>query len=192
MRLTKFHPDIIVVVAFRILPRDVYTKAKLGAFNLHGSLLPKYRGAAPINWVIMNGDRKTGITTFFLEDKVDTGSMIYQKEIDINENDSAGDIHDRLSELGSALVLRTVESILKGDAPRIIQNSTESSPAPKIFKEHCRISWDKSAEQIHNQIRGLSPYPAAYTGYNNKIVKIYKTIKTDKNIRCQTRLNNSH
>jgi methionyl-tRNA formyltransferase len=177
--LEKISPDIIVVVAFRILPREVYTKAKLGAFNLHASLLPKYRGAAPINWAIMNGDNKTGITTFFLEDKVDTGNMIYQEEIEINENDSAGDVHDKLSLLGSSLVLKTVDVIFGGNSPHIQQNNTESSPAPKIFKEHCKINWNKSAEQIHNQIRGLSPYPAAYTGYNDKIVKIYKTIKTD-------------
>ena len=178
--LEKISPDIIVVVAFRVLPREVFTKAKLGAFNLHASLLPKYRGAAPINWALMNGDSKTGITTFFLEDKVDTGSMIFQEEIEINENDTAGIIHDKLSQAGSLLVLKTVEVIINGDAPRIQQNDTEASPAPKIFKEHCKLNWNKPAEQTHNQIRGLSPYPAAFTGYNNKIVKIYKSVKTDK------------
>jgi methionyl-tRNA formyltransferase len=183
--LETISPDIIVIVAFRILPREVYTKAKLGAFNLHASLLPKYRGAAPINWAIMNGDTKTGITTFFLEDKVDTGNMIFQEEISITDNDTAGDIHDSLSLEGSKLVLKTVESIIAGQAPRLTQNDVDASPAPKIFKEHCKINWNNSAEQIHNQIRGLSPYPAAFTSYDNKIVKIYKTEKT--NIKTESK-----
>jgi methionyl-tRNA formyltransferase len=176
--LANISPDIIAVVAFRILPREVYAKAKLGAFNLHASLLPKYRGAAPINWAIMNGDDRTGITTFFLEDKVDTGSMIYQEEITIGGDETAGDIHDRLSLAGSRLVLKTVESIIAGNAPRLKQNDIEASPAPKIFKEHCKINWNNTAENIHNQIRGLSPYPASYTNYGQKIVKIYKAEKT--------------
>lgn len=178
--IENISPDIIVVVAFRILPSEIYKTAKLGAFNLHGSLLPKYRGAAPINWAILNGDDKTGVTTFFLQDKVDTGSLIYQEAVEITPDDNAGDIHDKLSILGSQLVLKTVESIIEGNAPRMKQNDADASPAPKIFKEHCRIDWNKTSAIVHNQIRGLSPHPAAFTSYNGKIIKIYKSEKTDR------------
>lgn len=180
--LEELSPDIIVVVAFRILPREVYSLAKLGAFNLHASLLPKYRGAAPINWAIINGETKTGVTTFFLDDKVDTGNIIFQEEVDINSDETAGDLHDKLMQIGANLVLKTVRAILNNDAPRIQQSDLKATPAPKIFKEHCKIDWNNPMEKIHNLIRGLSPYPAAFTTYKGKIVKIYKSEKTNTKV----------
>ncbi|HEY9188055.1 MAG TPA: methionyl-tRNA formyltransferase [Ignavibacteria bacterium] len=177
--LEELSPDIIVVVAFRILPREVYSLAKLGAFNLHASLLPKYRGAAPINWAIINGETKTGVTTFFLDDKVDTGNIIFQEEVDINSDETAGDLHDKLMQIGANLVLKTVRAILNNNAPRIQQSDLKATPAPKIFKEHCKIDWNNPMEKIHNLIRGLSPYPAAFTTYKGKIIKIYKSEKTN-------------
>ena len=180
--LEELSPDIIVVVAFRILPREVYSLAKLGAFNLHASLLPKYRGAAPINWAIINGETKTGVTTFFLDDKVDTGNIIFQEEVDINSDETAGDLHDKLMQIGANLVLKTVRAILNNDAPRIQQSDLKATPAPKIFKEHCKIDWNNPMEKIHNLIRGLSPYPAAFTTYKGKIIKIYKSEKSNTKV----------
>jgi len=180
--LEELSPDIIVVVAFRILPREVYSLAKLGAFNLHASLLPKYRGAAPINWAIINGETKTGVTTFFLDDKVDTGNIIFQEEVDINSDETAGDLHDKLMQIGANLVLKTVHAILNNNAPRIQQSDLKATPAPKIFKEHCKIDWNNPMEKIHNLIRGLSPYPAAFTTYKGKIIKIYKSEKTNTKV----------
>ena len=180
--LEELSPDIIVVVAFRILPREVYSLAKLGAFNLHASLLPKYRGAAPINWAIINGETKTGVTTFFLDDKVDTGNIIFQEEVDINSDETAGDLHDKLMQIGANLVLKTVRAILNNNAPRIQQSDLKATPAPKIFKEHCKIDWNNPMEKIHNLIRGLSPYPAAFTTYKGKIIKIYKSEKTNTKV----------
>ncbi len=180
--LEELSPDIIVVVAFRILPREVYSLAKLGAFNLHASLLPKYRGAAPINWAIINGETKTGVTTFFLDDKVDTGNIIFQEEVDINSDETAGDLHDKLMQIGANLVLKTVHAILNNNAPRIQQSDLKATPAPKIFKEHCKIDWNNPMEKIHNLIRGLSPYPAAFTTYKGKIIKIYKSEKSNTKV----------
>jgi len=177
--LKAIAPDIIVVVAFRILPREVYTLAKLGSFNLHASLLPKYRGAAPINWAVINGETKTGVTTFFLDDKVDTGNIIFQEEVDIHSDETAGDLHDKLMYVGANLVLKTVRAIINNTAPKIQQSDLSASPAPKIFKEHCKIDWNNPIEKVHNLIRGLSPYPAAFTTYKGKIIKIYKSEKTN-------------
>lgn len=177
--LKAIAPDIIVVVAFRILPREVYTLAKLGSFNLHASLLPKYRGAAPINWAVINGETKTGVTTFFLDDKVDTGNIIFQEEVDIHSDETAGDLHDKLMYVGANLVLKTVRAIINNTAPKIQQSDLSASPAPKIFKEHCKIDWNNPMEKVHNLIRGLSPYPAAFTTYKGKIIKIYKSEKTN-------------
>jgi methionyl-tRNA formyltransferase len=179
--LEKIDPGIIIVVAFRILPPEVYKLGKLGAFNLHASLLPKYRGAAPINWAIMKGEKKTGITTFFLEDKVDTGSIICQEEIGINENENYGDIYDKLSYLGASLVIKTVDAIIDGTAKTTFQNETDITLAPKIFKNDCLINWNSPAKIIHNHIRGLCPYPTAFTHYDNKTVKIFISELTDKN-----------
>lgn len=177
-QIKELNPDLIIVVAFRILPPVVFNIPKYGSFNLHASLLPKYRGAAPINRAIINGDKETGVTTFFLEDKVDTGNIILQEKIEIGEDDNAGIVHDKLSEIGSHLVLKTVQEIESGNVKLQKQNDEYSSPAPKIFKDDCRIDWSKTAEQIHNLIRGLSPYPTAWTIFENKVLKIYSAIKT--------------
>lgn len=183
-QLKELNADLFVIVAFRILPREVFTIPKLGSFNLHASLLPKFRGAAPINWAIINGEKETGVTTFFLEDKVDTGNVILQAHLPINENETAGELHDRLAEIGAEIVLHTVRLIEMGKAIPKPQENRLATPAPKIFKEHCKIDWSKSSMQIHNFVRGLSPVPCAYSFMNGKTIKIYKTvaenIQTDK------------
>jgi len=173
--LQELEADLFVIVAFRILPRSVFTIPKHGSFNLHGSLLPKYRGAAPIHWAIMNGDKKTGVTTFFLEDKVDTGNMISQSEMEIEEEDNLGTVHDKMSLLGADLVLETVNEIDSGNVELQKQNNDLASPAPKISKELGKIDWDKPAEKIHNLVRGLSPFPSAYFIHNAKKYKIFKS-----------------
>lgn len=171
------NPDLIVVVAFRILPKEIYSISKYGSFNLHSSLLPKYRGAAPINWAIINGEKQTGVTTFFLQDKVDTGSIILQLKYEISDSDDAGTVHAALASLGAEAVIRTADLIEfnNGKVPAFAQNDSESSSAPKIFKEDCRINWNSSAGNVFNFIRGLSPYPTAFTTLNGKILKIFKT-----------------
>jgi len=168
-------PDIIIIVAFRILPKEIFTIPKHGSFNLHASLLPKYRGAAPINWALIKGEKETGVTTFFLKEKVDTGNIILQKKIPIEDENDAGMIHDKLSELGAEVVLETVRMIEKGEVNTTIQDDSLTTPAPKIFNEDCKINWTKNSLDVHNFIRGLSPYPASYTYLDNKIVKIYRT-----------------
>ena len=165
-------PDIIVVVAFRILPPAVYTAAKLGSFNLHGSLLPRYRGAAPINRAVMAGDDETGVTTFFLEQKVDTGNMILRRSMPIGPNETAGDVHDRMMHLGAEAVLDTVRLIEQGEVPTFSQDNSLATKAPKIFKEDCRIDWRKPASFVHNHVRGLSPYPGAWTTHEDGMIKI--------------------
>jgi methionyl-tRNA formyltransferase len=172
--IQALEPDLIVVVAFRILPREIYSLPTFGSFNLHASLLPKYRGAAPINWAVMNGDQETGVTTFFLQDKVDTGSIILQARVRIAPDETAGEIHDKLSEVGAEIVLQTIRLIDLGKVQTRKQDNSIASPAPKIFKEDCRIQWMKPSADIHNFIRGLSPYPAAWTKHHGKILKIYK------------------
>ncbi|MBK8982814.1 MAG: methionyl-tRNA formyltransferase [Ignavibacteria bacterium] len=174
-RMKELKPDIIVVVAFRILPEIIFDIPSSGIFNLHASLLPKYRGAAPINRAIMNGDTETGVTTFFLKKKVDTGNIIHQDKINILPEDDAGSLHDRLSKLGADAVMKTIELIEKNDFTLINQDDTLVSKAPKIFKEDCLINWENDSVKIHNQIRGLSPYPAAYTRFKDKSVKIFKS-----------------
>jgi len=171
--LRALEPDLIVVVAFRILPREVYTIPKLGSFNLHASLLPKYRGAAPINWAIINGEKETGVTTFFLQDKVDTGNIIIQRKVRIDEDETAGTLHDKLSYIGKEVVLDTVRRIEADDIGVFPQDDALASPAPKIFKEDCKINWDAPVEKVYNFIRGLSPYPTAWTTLDGKNVKIY-------------------
>ncbi len=177
--LKFLQPDLIIIVAFRVLPSVIFDIPKHGIFNLHGSLLPKYRGAAPINWAIINGDKETGVTTFFLKEKVDTGNIILQEKIDIGENDTFGEIYERLSYIGANLVLETVKEIESNNVKLQEQKDEHSSPAPKIFKEHCRIDWSKTSSEIHNLIRGLSPHPAAWTTLDGKIFKIYLTLKTE-------------
>lgn len=173
--LRNLSPDLIVVVAFRILPRDIFTIPRLGSFNLHASLLPKYRGAAPINWSIINGEKETGVTTFFLQEKVDTGNVLLQARVPITDDDNAGTIHDKLADIGAEIVLHTVRLIEQGKATPRSQDESLASPAPKIFKDGCRIRWDQPAVRIHNFIRGLSPYPAAFTLHSGKVLKIYRS-----------------
>ncbi len=166
-KLKALHADLQVIVAFRMLPEVVWNMPKLGTFNLHASLLPQYRGAAPLNWAVINGETKTGVTTFLLDQKIDTGKILFKKEIMIGENETVGDIHDKLMEIGANLVVKTVGAIANGNYEAIsqseIQKETEIKHAPKIFKEDCKIDWKKDCEPIRNLIRGLSPYPAAWT-----------------------------
>ncbi len=184
--LREINADLFIVIAFRMLPEIVWSMPPLGTFNLHASLLPRYRGAAPINWAVINGDDKTGVTTFFLKHEIDTGDIIGQDSIDILPEDNAGTIHDRLMILGAEMVASTVKDIAEGKVKTFPQPEGEFIPAPKIFKETCRIDWNQPALEIHNLVRGLSPYPAAWAemetvGNPDSIsdVKIYETAVTD-------------
>ncbi|HPB03932.1 MAG TPA: methionyl-tRNA formyltransferase, partial [Bacteroidaceae bacterium] len=162
--------DLHIVVAFRMLPKAVWAMPRLGTFNLHASLLPQYRGAAPINWAIINGETETGVTTFFLDHEIDTGDIIDQVKVPINPDDNAGTLHDKLMEIGAELVSRTVDDIITGRVRTMSQPDiplSELRPAPKIFKENSRIDWNMTSRQINNFIRGLSPYPAAWTILKN-------------------------
>ncbi len=163
--LRAIDAQLFIVIAFRMLPAVVWQMPPLGTFNLHASLLPRYRGAAPINWAIINGDTTTGVTTFFLKQEIDTGDIIDRKEIAIEPEDNVGSLHDKLMHLGADLTLRTVKAICDGTLSIIPQASiTETpTPAPKIFKDTCRIDWELPARNVHNLVRGLSPYPAAWT-----------------------------
>ncbi|HRJ31703.1 MAG TPA: methionyl-tRNA formyltransferase [Cyclobacteriaceae bacterium] len=174
--LKSYKANLQVVVAFRMLPEVVWSMPALGSFNLHASLLPQYRGAAPINWAIINGEKETGVTTFFLKHEIDTGSIIYQEKEVIHENDDAGTLYHRLMNKGAHLVLKTVQAIEAGNYPSQPQPAhTELKHAPKIFKETCQINWSQPAVHIHNFVRGLSPYPGAWTVLNDKPFKIFKT-----------------
>jgi len=172
VELKNLKADLQVVVAFRMLPEVIWNMPPLGTFNLHGSLLPQYRGAAPLNWAVINGEKKTGVTTFLLDHEIDTGKIIFKREIPIGENDTVGDVHDRLMGIGAKLVVETVDAIAEGNIQPIPQTEltveTEIKHAPKIFKEDCKIDWNKDSESIRNLIRGLSPYPAAWTNLVNK------------------------
>ena len=186
LRLLK--ANLFVVVAFRMLPEAVWNMPSHGTINLHASLLPAYRGAAPINWAIINGEEKTGVTTFFIEKEIDTGLVIERESMSISENETAGELHDKLMALGSKLVINSVNQIIEGSVKRIPQaqlmDLTNLKIAPKLFKEQCRIDWSLPMEQIHNLSRGLSPYPTAWTILFNesknesKTYKIFKTQKT--------------
>jgi len=176
--LKSYKADLQVVVAFRMLPAVVFEMPPLGTFNLHASLLPQYRGAAPINWAVINGETETGVTTFFIEQQIDTGLMIFQEKTIITPNMTAGELHDQLMIQGANLVLKTVEAIKSGEYPQIKQTEiNQLKSAPKIFKEDCKIDWQKPMEEVHNFIRGLSPYPAAFTFINEKRFKVFKTSK---------------
>ncbi|GAB4249590.1 MAG: methionyl-tRNA formyltransferase [Vicingaceae bacterium] len=166
--LKSLNADLQIVVAFRMLPEIVWKMPKLGTFNLHASLLPKYRGAAPINWAIINGEKETGVTTFFLQHQIDTGNIILQEKIKIEPNDTAGTLHDKLMNLGAEIVVKTVQLIEAGNYKTQPQNEQLACDAPKIFKNDCKINWNKSTEEIYNFIRGLSPYPTAWTSIKNK------------------------
>lgn len=180
--LKKYNADLFVVVAFRILPKAIYSMPKFGSFNLHGSILPKYRGAAPIQWAIINGDNETGVTTFFLADKVDTGNIIMSETLPITKEDNLGTVHDKMSALGSELVLKTVGMIEEGNIILQPQDNSKATPAPKITKETCRINFDKDARSINNLIRGLSPFPGAFCIINEKQYKIYNAAVSDRNL----------
>lgn len=177
--LKKWNANLQVVVAFRMLPEAVWKMPSLGTFNLHASLLPNYRGAAPINWAIINGETRTGVTSFFIDDKIDTGAMILSKETPISSKETAGELHDRLMHLGSETVVETLSLIEKGMVTTQIQKETpDIKTAYKLNKENCKIDWNKSAQEIHNLIRGLSPYPAAWCYFKDAnesfSVKIYE------------------
>ncbi len=179
-KITELCPDIIVVVAYgQILPKKVLDTPKLGCINVHASLLPKYRGAAPINWAIINGEEKTGVTTMYMEEGLDTGDMILKNEIQIGEL-TAGELHDKLSLLGAEVLGLTIEQILQNKAPRESQNSNESSYAPMLNKSLGQIDWNKSAKEIYNLIRGVNPWPTAYTSYNDNRFKIWKAKYTSE------------
>lgn len=174
--LKQLNANLFIVVAFRMLPEIVWSMPSLGTFNLHASLLPNYRGAAPINWAVINGEKETGATTFFLQHKIDTGDIIDQVKIPILPNDSAGEVHDALMMKGAELVLKTTQQIANDEVQtRPQEHHNALKEAPKIFKEDCEIDWLKDAVQIHNFIRGLSPYPTAYTYLDKKVFKIFKT-----------------
>ena len=175
--LKKLEADLQVVVAFRMLPKIVWAMPRYGTFNLHGSLLPRYRGAAPINWSIINGDKETGVTSFFIQQEIDTGDLLFQENMPIGENDTAGIIHDRMMILGAEVVLKTVQAIEKDEYDLQKQDDSLATKAPKIYRETCEINFDQTTEKVHNFIRGLSPYPAAWTTLDGLQLKILKTTK---------------
>ncbi len=178
--LRELHADLQVVVAFRMLPQVVWNMPSMGTINLHGSLLPQYRGAAPINWAIINGEKETGVTTFKLLQEIDTGNILLQKKIRIGDTETAGELHDEIMEVGSDLLLQTVNDLAKGNLKEVRQQNTETSilhHAPKIFNETCEINWQKTVDEIYNLIRGLSPYPAAFTFLKDKKLKIFRSEK---------------
>jgi methionyl-tRNA formyltransferase len=186
--LKALQADLFIVVAFRMLPEIVWQMPRLGTFNLHASLLPQYRGAAPINHVIINGETETGLTTFFLKHEIDTGEIIFQEKMPVYPEETAGELHDRMKTAGANLVLKTTDAILSGNIKTIEQGkltdySQPLKTAPKIFREDCRIDWTKPTTEVFNKIRGLSPYPAAFTYFTSPageshLFKIYKTIKS--------------
>lgn len=183
--LRALEATLQVVVAFRMLPEVVWNMPKNGTFNLHASLLPQYRGAAPINWAVINGEKESGVTTFFLQHQIDTGDVIFQERVPISDEMTAGELHDELMSVGSKLVVRTLEAIESGNCPSTPQpQSNELREAPKIFKETCKIEWNRSIDEVYNLIRGLSPYPAAFTtvlnGSDELGLKIFQARKTDK------------
>lgn len=195
--LGQLNADLFIVVAFRMLPEIVWSMPPKGTINLHASLLPQYRGAAPINWAIVNGEKTTGVTTFFIEKEIDTGLILAKEEVAVSENMTAGELHDALLETGKKLIIRSVAMIATGDFTKIPQESLvtgELKTAPKIFKNDCKINWEQPAATVHNFIRGFSPYPAAWTTFNfeskneQKSVKLFRTRKTDKKVENNTLL----
>ncbi len=172
-QLNSAEADVYIVVAFRILPPEVFNIPKLGTINLHASLLPKYRGAAPINWAIINGDSETGVTTILIDEKVDTGNMLLQKQIQITEDMTAGELHDILAEIGADVLIKTLDKLSAGILKIVKQDNSLATKAPKINKDMCHINFNRSAKDVYNLIRGLNPYPAAYVYHNNKQIKIY-------------------
>ncbi len=191
--LKKLRADLQVVVAFRMLPEVVWNMPSMGTINLHASLLPQYRGAAPINWAIINGEKETGVTTFKLQHEIDTGNILLQKKIKIGEDETAGELHNEMMETGADLLLQTIQDLQKNNLKEIeqpdIQQATGNRQqanfhhAPKIFRETCKINWEKNAEEIYNLIRGLSPYPAAFTFLKEKKIKIFKAEKEIRDVK---------
>ncbi|HEY6063270.1 MAG TPA: methionyl-tRNA formyltransferase [Chitinophagaceae bacterium] len=182
--LQSLNADLQIVVAFRMLPEVVWNLPSIGTINLHGSLLPQYRGAAPINWAIINGETETGITTFRLKQEIDTGDILLQEKIAIGENETAGELHDKMKEIGAALLLKTVKGLADGSLHETPQTTmsdgdrqTLLKQAPKIHTDLCRINWSQPAENIFNLVRGLSPYPAAFIMLNEKMLKIFQSKK---------------
>lgn len=185
-QVKQLEPHLAVVVAFRKLPKELWSVPQWGTFNLHASLLPQYRGAAPINWAIINGETSSGVTTFFIDEKIDTGSILLQKEVSIDAEDDAGALHDKLMITGAGLVIETIkgiadQSLQAREQEKLLEEGISLKPAPKIFKEHCQINWNQPAQKVHNHIRGLSPFPAAFTTLELKdnpeglFLKIFKT-----------------
>ncbi|MGQ9818642.1 MAG: methionyl-tRNA formyltransferase [Candidatus Kapaibacteriales bacterium] len=173
-QLREIEPDLFVIVAFKILPKEVFTIPRIASFNVHPSLLPKYRGPAPINWQIINGEMKTGVTTFLLQEQVDTGNIILQREYDIPEGWTAGDLHDFLAPKSAEMALETCEILLSGNFTAIEQDETLATKAPKIYPEQCQIDWTMEARPLRNFIHGVSPLPGAYTSFRGKRFKIYR------------------
>ncbi|OAQ42227.1 methionyl-tRNA formyltransferase [Pedobacter psychrophilus] len=180
--LKSLNADLQVVVAFRMLPEIVWNMPKKGTINLHASLLPNYRGAAPINWAIINGEKESGVTTFFLKQEIDTGDILFSDKVTIDEEMTAGDLHDALMEKGAELLVKTVKAIDNNDYQEIPQESfyeENLKHAPKIFKDDCKINWNQDNEIIYNMIRGLSPFPTAFTQFLDKSLKVFKAVKED-------------
>jgi methionyl-tRNA formyltransferase len=191
--LKDLHADLQIVVAFRMLPEVVWNMPPMGTINLHGSLLPQYRGAAPINWAVINGEKETGVTTFKLKHEIDTGDILLQDSFPIGDDENAGEVHDKMKEIGAQLLVKTVDGLTKGILEEKPQQSignrqsaignenpsTDLKHAPKLFTETCKINWNQPVAAIHNLIRGLSPYPAAFTLLNDKTLKIYKAKKEE-------------
>ncbi len=185
-QLRSLNADLQVVVAFRMLPEAVWNMPPMGSVNLHGSLLPQYRGAAPINWAVINGEKETGVTTFKLKHEIDTGDILLQESFPIGENETAGEVHDKMKEIGAQLLVKTVKTLAEGSFTETPQNSesriqnSELKHAPKIFTETCKIDWTRPIDEVHNLIRGLSPSPAAFTFLNDKKLKVFKSGKVYK------------
>jgi methionyl-tRNA formyltransferase len=173
--LRSYQANLQIVVAFRMLPELVWNMPAIGTFNLHGSLLPKYRGAAPINWAIINGDKETGVTTFFLQHQIDTGNILFQEKIPIKPDETAGELHDQMMELGAQVVLKTVKSVERNDIHPAVQDETLASHAPKIFHETCMIDFNLSPTKLHDFVRGMNPYPAAWTMLDGLEFKILRS-----------------
>lgn len=178
--LRSLKADLQVVVAFRMLPELVWNMPPLGTINVHGSLLPQYRGAAPINWAVINGEKETGVTTFKLQQEIDTGNILLKQSLTIEDDENAGSVHDRMKELGASLIVRTIDQLIAGnleEVPQVDAIDGDIKHAPKIFTDTCRIDWKQGVNTVYNLIRGLSPYPGAFTMLNNKTLKIFKAEK---------------
>lgn len=177
--LKSLHADLQVIVAFRMLPEVVWSMPRMGSINVHGSLLPHYRGAAPINWAVINGEKTTGVTTFRLKHEIDTGDILMQESFPVGENETAGEVHDRMKEIGAQLLVKTVQGLVDGTIMEKPQpfNSGELKHAPKIFTDTCRIDFTKTTSEVHNLVRGLSPFPGAFTTLDGKMLKIYRSTK---------------